>query len=152
MPSSIITFFKKLIQPFFIPRYRWVTLSAGLSVAVICLFIMKSGHPPVRTDNMFETQPYLEEMISDVIRSESITILSPVIGEVLEKDIVFRWKGMNEKKLYLVILNNKAQEIYTHELEKSPYKLRRKLNPGLYYWKIESEEEMLYLGKFTIPK
>ena len=54
------------------------------------------------------------------------------------------------KKLVLKILNNKGTEVYSAEAEKNEYVFKETLNPGLYYWKLEYREEMLFVGKFRV--
>jgi len=98
----------------------------------------------------FEPLPYLEEMIDDVTRSQSITVTSPRNNDTLTTPIKFNWKLSEGQASALKILDNKGHEINSAHLTDNQFILLEKIESGLYYWKLESEEELLYLGKFFV--
>ena len=104
-----------------------------------------------KTAPNFVPFPLFEEILSSQVRSLAAEIRSPRLGEVIKSQPVrFEWKG-ERGPFFIKILNNRGQEIFRaktaeHQLAGPP-----KLPPGLYYWKLETQEELLYLGKFTIP-
>ena len=116
------------------------------------------------TGPSFKPAPYLEEWIGENIRSQNDiidTVFSPAIGEKFyDRKITFQWK-MKETSagITLKILNNLEKEIYTSVLDnnQSP-EFTAQANPeifnqsGLYYWRIENENEVLYVGKFYFLK
>jgi len=102
----------------------------------------------------FVVDPDLESMIEETYRSElSLKIITPKIGQELKGNnlISFQWKGKSDKKLKLEIFNNKSGKIGEIKgFTDNKAVLNKKLQPGLYYWKLETENDLLYLGKFII--
>jgi len=97
----------------------------------------------------FKPTPYLEEMLAYDVRSYSITVISPKIGEKITGNILFQWKEV-EEPVYLKILDNKGAELFSFIPEGFKFVFTEKLDPGLYYWKLESEDDLLYVGKIFI--
>ena len=127
----------------------WRTVVAGAGLAVVVLIFILRQPASVPSKN-FETLPYFEEILSDVSRSESITVLSPEVGAVIQDKPLFKWEDLEEERVYLIILDNQGNELFRFTTHKNQFKLSKKLNPGLYYWKLESEEDLLFLGKFVV--
>lgn len=127
----------------------WRTVIAGTGVAVVVLILIlgKSTFEPSKN---FESLPYLDGMLSDVSRSEAITVLSPEVGEVVQDKPFFMWEGRENETVYLIILDNLGNKLFRFTSDKNKLKLPEKLDPGLYYWKLESEEDLLFLGKFLV--
>ena len=98
----------------------------------------------------FETFPAYEVMLTYEIRSHSIIVKSPEIGDSFKGEIIFEWENVEEEPIYLKIFNNRGNEIFNIIPEGNNYHYTEKLVPGLYYWKLESEEELLYMGKFFV--
>jgi len=93
---------------------------------------------------------YFDSFI-DNYRSVDIDILQPLpftefkFGSI----IIFKWESDQQDSLMLKIYNNQElQLISVRTAEK--YQLDTILSPGLYYWKIESEDDLLYMNKFYI--
>jgi len=111
----------------------------------------------------FKAIPYLEEWITESVRSDNDkidTVLYPRIGEKFhDEDIIFKWRMVNNKIASLKILNNIEKEIFTSTPEEmqSPLfsiKVGSKTikQSGLYYWRLEDENEVLFVGKFYFLK
>ena len=100
----------------------------------------------------FEPSPYLEEMIADVSRSYSVSVISPKNGAAIKGDIFFQWEITGNDTAYLKILNNRGNELLSFALSANQVLVTEKLDPGLYYWKLESEEDLLYWGKFVVTR
>jgi predicted anti-sigma-YlaC factor YlaD len=96
----------------------------------------------------FKPTPYLEEMLAYESRSYSVKILSPEIGQKLTNEIYFKWDKTDVRIVYLKILNNQGYEIFSIMPQSNEHIYREKLTPGLYYWKLESDDDILYVGKF----
>jgi hypothetical protein len=107
---------------------------------------------PVRKEfaDNFAANPDLEDLVNGETRSEAFSVLSPKNGTVLNLDAVFKWRGDRGRQLKLSILNNRGDVVLTENKSHYQYVLAQKLNPGLYYWKIESPSELLYVGKFSV--
>ena len=111
----------------------------------------------------FEPEPYLEEWITENIRSDSKmidTVFSPLIGEKFyNKEIIFRWNMTNDNVVSLKILTNREEEVFNATADQTQFpllKVRTGINAfkqsGLYYWRIEDENEVLFVGKFYFFK
>ncbi|MBN1999977.1 hypothetical protein JW935_20660 [candidate division KSB1 bacterium] len=97
----------------------------------------------------FKPDPYLDEMVGTSVRSEAIRVLSPLPGAKLDNGVVFEWQS-NSTVRELVILNNKGDIYKTIAPVSNPQKLAGQPNPGLYYWKLMSDDDLLYIGKFIL--
>lgn len=111
----------------------------------------------------FVENSYLEEWINESIRSGGSivdSVLSPRIGEKFtDQEIVFKWMMNNDETVYIKIIDNRESEIIILKPEISQYpEMTVNINPetfeksGLYYWRIENENEVFFVGKFYYVK
>jgi hypothetical protein len=98
----------------------------------------------------FRVNPNLESMIGTQYRSASTQIISPANNSTLSGEIVFAWKKTTHGPLTLKIINNKNIVAYNYEVKGNRFVFKQTLTPGLYYWKLENHEDLLYIGKFFI--
>ena len=98
----------------------------------------------------FKVDPEFEDLVNGRSRSEAFGVMSPANGSVLGPDAVFSWKGEGRKPLTLSIMNNKGETVLTENVPPSQFVLKRRLTPGLYYWRIENKSELLHVGKFYV--
>ena len=97
----------------------------------------------------FTESPNLEDLVHNNFRSTSITVLSPIVGKVTRQPITFQWKNHHDP-VTLKVLNNKEILITSASVNGTQWTLEKNLQPGLYYWKLESDEDLLYVGKFIV--
>ena len=111
---------------------------------------VKSDHKLIAED--FQESPNFENLISQEIRSNySLKVISPVPNaEMKGKEIVFMWKTNLTENVFLEIYNNKEKRIYSSGTKNNQLIVENTLKPGLYYWKLENEENLLYVGKFLV--
>jgi len=102
------------------------------------------------TDPNFEVNPNLEYMINSQLRNISIQIFSPKNNSSFKKEINFSWEAIPNANLQIKILDNKNNVILQYSVKKNKFLLKEKLAPGLYYWKLENQSDLLYVGKFYI--
>ena len=102
----------------------------------------------------FTPYPVYEYEIGEATRSTdySIKVLSPKIGEDIKDSIHFRWESDYSGPLYLEILTNRDSLIFSEQPEDNKVVFTKKLKPGLYYWKLNSKDDLLYIGKFYMNK
>jgi len=98
----------------------------------------------------FVVSPNLENLVNAHSRSLSIQVLSPLNGENFKEKILFLWKANADERLTLKVLSNKERTLHTISVRGSRYVFSKKIPAGLYYWKLESKDELLYLGKFLV--
>ena len=126
-------------------------------------FIVLSNLNETNLDDLtgpsFAPEPYLEEWVTQSTRTgdEIIdTVLSPELGEKLAGgQMTFQWTMLARIPVSLKILSNLEEEIFTStpELEHFP-QFTIEIDTGifkeagLYYWRIEDEENVFFVGKF----
>ena len=98
----------------------------------------------------FSESPNLEDLINSTSRSASLIGISPKNGIMVNRHILFEWKGVELGSVTVKILSNKEKVLKSFKIEGSKFLFAGKLNPGLYYWELESKEELLYVGKFFV--
>ena len=101
-------------------------------------------------DPNFKVNPNLEYMINSQSRNISIPIISPKNNSTFEKEIKFSWEPTKNKNLQIKILDNKNNVLLQYSVKKNEFLLKEQLYPGLYYWKLENQSDLLYVGKFYI--
>ncbi len=97
----------------------------------------------------FEPSANLDDLTVAEFRSSAIEVISPATGDVVTTPITFRWKE-TDSPVTIRILTNKEKTLATSVVEDNTFVLSKSLAPGLYYWKLESNEELLFVGKFFI--
>jgi hypothetical protein len=109
----------------------------------------KNGHSAV---SRYRVNPNLENMIGSRVRSGLFEVLGPGNGSVIKEPIRFSWKKPLLSPHTLKIVNNKNQVLYTYTVQGNWFDFNETLVPGLYYWKLENQNELLYVGKFFIGR
>jgi len=99
----------------------------------------------------FSPNQTFETAIEDITRSEKVLVDIPKNTDKFKQSnkIAFKWRSEPPRNFILVIFNNTGKIIFEKTV-KSPYKLKKTLIPGLYYWQLETEAEAVYTGKFII--
>ena len=98
----------------------------------------------------FDVSPNLEPLVGNELRSGAIQVLSPLNGAEVGERILFDWKGDGKGPLVLKVLTNAERVLVWRTLSNPRLELSMQLSPGLYYWKVESEGELRYVGKFFV--
>lgn len=108
----------------------------------------------VHVPSNFRVNPNLESMIGTRYRSVSVQVLSPRDNTTLTvgSDIDFTWKLTNPGPVTFKIIDNRNRETCQYEVRGGRFTLKERLGPGLYYWKLEDHQDLLYIGKFFIKK
>ena len=142
---------------------RWGFAIASVSVVAVIGFIVLTNLNETDLDNLsgpsFAPEPYLEEWVTQSTRtSDEIidSVLSPEPGEkLISGRITFQWTMLERIPVSLKILSNLEEEIFTSttELEQFPqFTIEVDTGifkeAGLYYWRIEDEENVFFVGKF----
>lgn len=103
----------------------------------------------------FESLAEYELLIGSGTRSDQFKLISPHVNASIPagSEIMFKWLNTDKKALVsIVFLNNHGITVSEIELNQtSSYVLKTKgFKPGLYYWKIMADDEMVMMGKLTI--
>lgn len=110
----------------------------------------RQGAPGRLTPPEYRVNPNLENMIGNRLRSAAVQVHSPQDNIYLKRDILFSWEDSQTKPLHLKILNNKNEVLFEYSTTENRFVFEEKLGAGLYYWKLESNNDLLYVGKFLI--
>ena len=119
--------------------------------------------PITSTGPEFTPNAYLEEWSNENVRSGNEIIdnvISPGKGQKFHnEEIKFQWKMLENEPVTIKILTNREKEVYSHSPDQSNFpNLTVTVPPevfkisGLYYWRIEDEKDVLYIGKFYFIK
>ena len=124
-------------------KLRYYLLTAAL---IICFFAIK--YFEADDTKIFEINPDFEIFIDGQLRSDDIVVSKPTRNEIVSLPYNFEWSP--KKNITLLIYNNRSVLIVDTLLNDSTFHLKKPLAEGLYYWKIESPDELLYISKFKI--
>ena len=97
----------------------------------------------------FSPSPNLDDLVQTEFRSATIEVISPENGAIVHSPISFRWSPYG-KPLKIKILTNREITIQTSIVQKNTFVTTKTFSPGLYYWKLETEDELLFVGKFFV--
>ena len=100
----------------------------------------------------FIVSPNLEDLLAEAVRADELEVLSPKFGADMVDSLRFTWQGAPGSPLTLKILNNREEVLFSYEGVESPFVFSESPPSGLYYWKLETEDELLHVGKFFIQK
>ena len=84
------------------------------------------------------------------VRSAGAEIISPSIGQTVDGEVHFQWDSEFRPPFTLVILSNRGVTRKEVTLTEPQYTLKERLEDGLYYWKLVTDRELLYVGKFLV--
>lgn len=98
----------------------------------------------------YTVSPELEGMIGIHYRSSDIEVELPTVGEKIHGKVAFKWVWGEKEKVILRIVNNKGKEVVFAQTNEHGYEFSGTLDRGLYYWRLETANELLYVGKFFV--
>jgi hypothetical protein len=103
------------------------------------------------TDKAYELNPLYEGMVANTMRSVSIKLIEPAdsISVNSGNKITFKWKIEPVRELTLTILSNKGETISTLK-GSSTIVFDAFAKVGLFYWKLDDDEETLAAGKIIV--
>ena len=147
---------RKLTLPMFFQKksiWKYAISAAAVVIIIPTIFVLNNSFlSPQFNINTFSNNPGLDHFVNENFRSESLVILSPLNDKEFarEENIIFNWKGKENLNLTLNILSNEEKLIYSFSMIENHYNLQDELQRGLYYWQLESEDDLLFTGKFYI--
>lgn len=99
----------------------------------------------------FEPSPFYENLAGQPLRSHMIRIETPEPGEEITDDIYFSWETRSPMPLHLQLIDNTGNVIWRTTTEAQSVPFDADLDPGIYYWRLDTDDELLYVGKFIVP-
>ncbi|MEM7102047.1 MAG: hypothetical protein AAF502_02875 [Bacteroidota bacterium] len=93
----------------------------------------------------------LENQVGEVFRSDDIEIISPPLETrfAFGKIVNLVWEGGSDDTITIKIFDNKNNLVLLRNSAVSPYRIGE-LKHGLYYWKLETEDDLIHVGKFFV--
>jgi hypothetical protein len=127
---------------------RWAYGIAGIAVLSIgLLFLLRHN---VRT---FAVNDELErELGPRILRAAQVTVLSPQLSSQVDDEITFAWETANKGPFEVIILDHNGNEILSYLTKAATLSCSPPLKPGLYYWKLLSQDDWIFTGKFNKVK
>jgi hypothetical protein len=136
------------------PGYRVAAMTAFfIMMGIFLWYILQSPRVEeididVYAEN-FEPLPIYESMVAQDFRSFRLEVISPEIDAEIRQGVLFRWDIQYDDPLMVTILNNRGEIIHEKTVSANEYYFDNLSEAGLYYWRLETEERLLYVGKFT---
>lgn len=107
------------------------------------------GRPELAAN--FAPNPEYEQLVAAGTRSTSLKNVIPENGAVLGGTAIrFDWSPRGPQQLTLIIMNTGGRDVYSARITALPHRAGKRLEPGVYYWKVIDEQEAVYFGKFTV--
>lgn len=100
----------------------------------------------------FVPSEQMEALLTDAVRGDDLELIRPKQKAIfqVQENILFEWAGTIEEALFLQIENNKGEKVYQTALSNLQFDFQADLPPGVYYWRLESEEDLLMLGRLEL--
>ena len=125
-----------------------------LLLQVNLVFGQMQPKTPIKDPNStFSENRQWEMRLNERLRSApELRMVSPISGmNYTGNSVVFEWMYGRNQKIFLGILDNKNREVFYQEVKYSrlvvPFH-KKGFKPGLYYYVLENEEDILAVGKF----
>jgi negative regulator of sigma E activity len=99
----------------------------------------------------FTPSPNMEDLVGANLRSTSISVESPKNGQSVTGSVVFRWKSEGSMLFKVRLLTNAETEVFQATTDRPMVQCDKRLDPGLYYWTLQEDGELVHVGKFTVP-
>ena len=132
------------------PRKKTNLWFYAVAVIIIISLTVPFWFKTDSTKNFVINSEY-EYLLGDQVRSGAFKFLSPVPSKVIQSDtIYFSWQTDEKSPFYINIFDNLGNEVANLYTDSVHYIYTHKLTNGLYYWKLETNDDLLYLGKFKI--
>ncbi len=125
---------------------------AGAALATLGLFLLIFIVRP-EDEGSFAVNRVLEKELGvRILRSQTVSVLAPTLSQKVSGTITFAWDKGPKPPFEVVLIDHAGNEVASWQTDQ--YTLHRTLDypPGLYYWKLLSQEEWIYTGKFIHAK
>jgi hypothetical protein len=99
----------------------------------------------------FDPSPIYESLTFQTYRSGILRVLTPVSEHEVRDSVHFRWQSAPGTTIQFRILNNRGTVIVDTIPGGNEYYLTDPLAPGIYYWRLDSPDELLHVGKLVVP-
>ena len=102
----------------------------------------------------FVADETLDGLIGMAVRGGELNVLNPANDTTLlvGENINFAWQyqSTDPSSLTFILLNNRGEILTSTTTASSNYQASSSFEPGLYYWKLETEDDLIHVGRFFI--
>ncbi|MBC8311190.1 MAG: hypothetical protein H8E72_02705 [Candidatus Marinimicrobia bacterium] len=88
-----------------------------------------------------------EALLGSVFRSEKVELISPEIISEYSSFINFELSETPVELLYLLVYDVEENVVFETDFNSAEKILNLEIEDGIYYWKLESENDLIYMGK-----
>lgn len=132
------------------PAFSWSYLKpvwkyAAAAAAFVMLLFLVTSRESYRVNKDLE-----RELGGRTLRSAPVVVLTPSIGQTCGQSVTFSWQTDLRGTFEIIVLNRRAEEIYSLKTKENHYQFESGLEPGLYYWKLIQNGDWIYTGKFKV--
>jgi len=101
-------------------------------------------------DLSFEPLPVLENAIGNQLRGTEIIVRKPAVSEKFTDgdSVTFDWSINDSSIVWLVIKNNRGETMLKETV--SPPVIKQLNKPGLFYWHLMVNNDIIYTGKIVV--
>lgn len=156
--SQPITPMTNTSTKFWSNSWAWASIAAVLilTLTITLNYFKVETQPSPLAANYVENE-HLESLVGQTRRSVGleVKVTSPNINQHFNDRVYFKVDliaGQNtvSDSLVLNILSNSNEVVYSIKLEDLDYTVKEQLEPGLYYWELIFQDDMIYFGKFFV--
>lgn len=126
--------------------YRIVPLLAAMFLVV---FVQYSIYKLNISETVYAVNEDYEMMVGNVFRSEKIGLLSPQSISNFSKSIIFELAQAPTEILYLFVYDVDENLVHESTFNNAKVMLNLDIEDGNYYWKVESESDLISVGKIV---
>jgi hypothetical protein len=107
----------------------------------------------IASNDIYAPIPEYDEMCGENFRSDKFfDVESPSLSEESRGEIKFDISFKNKAERTVTVFNNKNEQVFYKKFNQDLIVTEHSFSPGLYYWKLETPSDLIYISKFTIVK
>jgi hypothetical protein len=122
-------------------------------LAVACSLLLFVFLPLNLTSSFFSNNLVLNEELEALVglnyRTTNISLLEPLAVDELSKKILFKLNDTPTEEVFLYVLDNAENILIEEQFTSRELEVEILSNIKLVYWKIESNDDLLFVGKLT---
>ncbi len=122
-------------------------------LAVACSLLLFVFLPLNLTSSFFSNNIVLNEELESLVglnfRASNINLLEPLFVDELSESVVFKLNEIPTEDIYLYILDSAENILIEEKFTSKELEVKIHQNIKLIYWKIESNDDLLFVGKLT---
>jgi hypothetical protein len=104
-------------------------------------------------NDIYAPIPEYDEICGENFRSDKFfDVTSPSLSVKSKGKIKFDISFKNKIERTVTVFNNKNEQVFYKKFNQDVIVIEHSFSPGLYYWKLETPSDLIYISKFTIVK